>query len=75
MKPHESAKAWRLRLGMTRKQLSELSGYSESAIELFEQGARNIRRGEKHSPWSWQRYQMTCAAVNHQLKTGKAFEW
>ena len=40
---------------------------------------RNAKGGNakdrKIRPWVWHRYKLACAAVDHQLKTGKAFEW
>lgn len=73
MKPNEKAKAWRLRRNLTHDQLSELTGYTVSMIYKFEAGQQ--RPGMPPSEWSWQRYQMVCAAVDHQLRTGRAFEW
>jgi hypothetical protein len=75
MKPHERAKAWRQRSNLTMDQLSEMSGYSVPAIYKFEAGARNRKSGDKHSEWTWQRYQMACAGVERQLRSGKVFEW
>lgn len=73
MKPHESAKTWRLRRKLTLAQLSDLTGYSVPAIYAFERGGRNA--GEAHSDWTWQRYKMACSGVERQLKSGRAFEW
>jgi DNA-binding XRE family transcriptional regulator len=73
MKPHQQAKAWRRRRGLTQQQLSELTGYTTSMIYKFEAG--QMRPGVPASEWSWQRYRMVCAAVDFQMRTGKAFEW
>jgi predicted transcriptional regulator len=69
----EQAKAWRLRRGLTQAQLSELTGYTESMIYKFEAGFQ--RPNKPHSEWTWQRYRMICSAVDHQLRTGKEFQW
>ena len=75
MKPHEHAKAWRIKRNLTVEQLSELTGYSVIAIRKFESGMRHKKNAEGHSEWVWQRYQMTCAGAERQLRTGRAFEW
>jgi DNA-binding XRE family transcriptional regulator len=75
MKPYERAKAWRQRLSLSVDELAELTGYTKQAIWKFEAGARNIKRKEPHSEWTWQRYQMACAGAAAQLKSGRAFEW
>ncbi len=75
MKPHEQAKAWRIRRKLTLDQLSEMTGYSVPALYKFEAGARHKANGQKHSEWSWQRFQMVCAAVDAQIRTGRTFEW
>ncbi len=75
MKPHEQAKAWRTARGLTLDQLADLTGYSVPAIRKFEQGARNEKRGERHSQWTWQRYQMACAGAEAQIKSGREFTW
>ena len=73
MKPHESAKAWRLKRKLTLDQLSEMTGYSVPALYKFEAGVRQV--GQKHSEWTWQRFRMACAAVDAQIRTGRTFEW
>jgi hypothetical protein len=73
LKPHEQAKAWRLKVGLTVPQLAELSGFAENTIWLFERGVRENR--VKISEWSWQRYQMACAGVEAQIRSGRKFEW
>jgi len=75
MKPHERAKAWRLKMGLSLDQLSEMSGYSVPAIYKFEAGARNKKAGDKHSEWTWQRYRMACAGVAQQIKSGRGFDF
>lgn len=75
MKPHEQAKAWRLKRKLSLDQLAELTGYSVPAIRKFESGARNKQAGEGHSEWAMQRYRMACAGAEAQLRTGRAFGW
>jgi len=75
MKQHERAKAWRLKMGLSIDQLSELSGYSVAAIYKFEAGARNRKAGDKHSEWTWHRYRMACAGVTSELRSGRGFDW
>lgn len=75
MKPHQQARAWRERRQLTLDQLADLTGYSVPAIRKFEAGWRNTKAGVKHSEWTWQRYRMTCAAVEVQLRTGREFAW
>lgn len=67
------ARAWRERLGLTVTDLADLTGYSREAVQQYERG----KRSDKHelSDWAWQRYSLCCAAVEHQQKTGRAFEW
>jgi hypothetical protein len=73
MKPHEKAKAWRIKHGLTQAQLSDMSGYAISAIFSFERGDRGP--GVAHSEWSWRRYRMVCAGIDRQLRSGREFEW
>lgn len=73
MKPHQQAKAWRLKRNLTPGQLAELSGYTTSMIYKFEAGC--TRPGTAVSEWAWQRYRMICAGIEHQLKTGREFQW
>ena len=75
MKPHEQARAWRDKRGLSLDQLSELTGYSVIAIRKFEAGFRHQKNNEGHSEWVWQRYRMACAGAERQLRSGKAFEW
>ena len=73
MKPHAAAKAWREKRGLDLDQLSELTGYSVSALRQLEAGKRF--GGASHSEWVWQRYRMACAGAEAQLKSGRRFEW
>ena len=72
MSQHKQAKAWREKVGLTVADLADMSGYSPEAIYTFERGSRY---DGKHSEWAWHRYRMACAAVEQQVKTGRAFEW
>ena len=72
-KPHAQARAWRERRGLDLDQLSELSGYSVSALRQLEAGKRF--GGASHSQWAWHRYRMVCAGVEAQLRSGRVFEW
>jgi len=72
----EKARLWREELQLSVLQLSELSGFSETSIYMFERGARQDgKKLSKHSEFAWQRYQMVCAAVDAELKSGRRFAW
>jgi hypothetical protein len=62
----ELAKEWRTRNRYSRPQLSELTGYSPSAIQDIEEA---IYRSPPHpvSPEVMRRYRLICAAVEHKL--------
>jgi transcriptional regulator with XRE-family HTH domain len=75
MKPHERAKAWRLKRGLDLEQLSEMTGYSVIAIRKLEAGMRNRKAKEPHSEWVMERFRMACAGAEAQLKSGRKFEW
>jgi transcriptional regulator with XRE-family HTH domain len=72
-KPHERARAWREKRGLTLDQLSELTGYSVSALRQLEAGKRF--GGARHSEWVVERYRMACAGAEAQIKSGRRFEW
>ena len=78
---HERAKAWRKKHGWTLDQLSELTGWSVSAIIWFERGAMppDKREGsDKPRPmnaYSWARYRRTCHSVAVETRTKKPFDW
>lgn len=74
--PHEKAKAWRERMKLTVQELSDRTGFALTSIYMFERGTRQDgKKLSKHSEFAWQRYQMVCAAVDAELKTGRRFEW
>lgn len=66
---HQRAKQWRIRLGLSRRALSELTGFSPGAIATFELGRQST--GQPIDPAAFQRYRMTCAAV----QAGLSFDW
>jgi transcriptional regulator with XRE-family HTH domain len=66
---HERARHWREACGMTRQELSELTGYSLRQIVLFEKGETNT--GDPIAPEAWKRYRLICAAV----MAGLDFDW
>src|SRR4051812_7387379 len=65
--PHVLAEAWRHSMGLSRAQLSKLTGYSIAHI-------RNIEAGRNHATRrpiparSFVRYKMVCAAVHAGLE-------
>jgi transcriptional regulator with XRE-family HTH domain len=61
MTESEKAKRWREAQRLTQAELAALTGYSLSAIALFERG-RNSASGP-HDPQAWQRYKLACLAV------------
>ena len=89
MKEHEKAKAWRERLGLSRKQLADLTGYSYESVKWFENGRappRSWSTSAKRTPerdladapngqYAWQRFKRCCQAVEHELRTGVPFQW
>lgn len=66
---HQAAKQWRRRLGLSRRALSELTGYSEESIRLYEVGRKP--NGEPIDPCAFQRYKLGCAAI----QAGLSFDW
>jgi transcriptional regulator with XRE-family HTH domain len=57
----EQARAWRRQMGLTMKELGELTGYSPEAIFLYERGQNS--QGKPHAPYAWRRYKLACLAV------------
>lgn len=55
------AKFWRKSRGLTRKELAALTGYSVSAISLFEQGYDH--KGKPLGERAWRRYRCCCAGI------------
>lgn len=79
MTEHEKARRWREKRGLTIDELAELTGYGYRTLYWFERGqtAPNTyhKKPGKISAWVWQRYKMTCAGVDAQLRGGKKFDW
>jgi hypothetical protein len=80
MTESQKATRWRVRLNLTPDQLSELTGYSKSAIYWFERGETPpSRKGSATSgditPWVWQRYKAACGYVDAVVKSGEKFRW
>lgn len=75
------ARAWRLKQNLTVDALSELSGYSVSAIFWMEKGLSppQPHRGRSTSrsvnPYAFQRYRRVCHSVQTQIRSGKPFDW
>lgn len=75
------AKAWRLKQSFTVDRLSELSGYSVSAIFWMEKGLSppQPHRGRATSRavnvYAFQRYRRVCHSVQTETRSGKAFDW
>lgn len=68
---HARARAWRESLGLTRKELASLTGFSEGSILDFE-GGPTRRDGRPIDTASWQRYRLVCAAIAH---GHRSFDW
>ena len=68
-----AARAWREKVKLSPQDLADRSGYSLEAVYQFARGKRSD--GSEHSEWAWQRFRLCCAAVEHQLRTGKEFSW
>lgn len=61
MNKHQRAQTWRIGLGLSRRELAEMTGYSQSSIVSMERGT--TAAGEPIDEGAWQRYRMACAAV------------
>ena len=73
MQENVQAKQWRNERGFTVEQLSDLTGYSREAIYCFERG--KMANGTDIPEWVWQRFKMTCAGVDAQVRSGMNFQW
>jgi len=72
---HIKARLWRERKNLTVRQLSEKIGFSVASIRRFEQGFHYGRVHGTRVPidgYSWQRYRLVCAAVEHEADN---FDW
>ena len=83
MTEHEKARQWRERLGLSKQDLADLSGFSYEAIHLFERGTtpsrtwknRPPREPQAVNPYVWLRYKRVCQAVDLELRTKEPFQW
>lgn len=76
MTEHEKAKQWREAMGLTIASLAELTGYSKSAISLFERGMNT--EGQPHNGAAFKRYKLACMGVRflrHYGTTLDQWEW
>jgi hypothetical protein len=74
MTEHERAARWRERHGWTLQQLSELTGYSDSAIYWMERGQSTAKRPV--NKYAWQRYKLCCFALSKAMADGtKRWNW
>ena len=64
---YEKCKAWRTTNRYTRRQHSELTGFSESSINDFESGFIKGNRNRPVGAAAMQRYRLTVAAVANGL--------
>lgn len=71
MTEFDKAKAWRQRQGLSRRELGELTGFSERSIFQFEAGKRSD--GTPIQADAMQRYRLCCAAIQH--GHNKHFDW
>lgn len=65
---HERAKAWRIRHRYTRRQISELTGFSLSSIDDFETGIISGNKTRPVGPNAARRYRLCLAAIAHGLE-------
>lgn len=84
MTDHEKARAWRLAHALSPKDLAALIGYSVESIFWMEKGMTperthansKFKQGDRAiKPWVWRRYQLACAGIDAELRSGKAFDW
>jgi len=66
---HRKALQWRLDAGLSRRELSRLTNWSDSQIRDFEKGHKYD--GTPVSQNAFFRYKMTCAAIAHKVN----FNW
>lgn len=63
------ARRWRKAIGLSRRELAQLTGYSERAIAAYEAG--EWQAGKPVTPASWRTYRLACAALSLDLQ----FDW
>jgi transcriptional regulator with XRE-family HTH domain len=66
---HHDAHEWRKAMKLSRRELAELTGYSERAIQNFEQGKRHD--GAPITAESMRAYKVACGF----LTAGLSFDW
>ena len=76
---HLSAQAWMEKHSLTKERLSELTGFSPSAIYWLLKGKMAPGRGgenpRKMNPFTWHRFKRLCHSVEIELRTGDKFDW
>lgn len=76
---HTQVQAWMDRRGLNKERLSELTGWSPSAIYWLLKGRMAPGQGgdnpRKMNPFTWHRFKRTCHSVEIELSTGKKFDW
>jgi transcriptional regulator with XRE-family HTH domain len=70
MTEHEKARLWRQAMGLSRKRLSDLTGYSVSSISDIEAGMYRFT-GRPVPPHVMKRYRTACGAVTADV----SFDW
>jgi transcriptional regulator with XRE-family HTH domain len=86
MTEYEQARLWRQRLGLTQRQLADLTGYSVESISHYENGTtpsrswsdskRKVKANSRPiDAFVWFRYKRCCAAVDAEMRTKKVFKW
>ena len=79
MTEHDKAKAWMARNNISVDQLAAMTGYGKRSVYwmLRGQSPPNATRAKPAliADWVWQRFEMACAGVDAQLKTGRTFKW
>ena len=73
----ERATLWRSKSGLTMAELSDLTGYSPSAICRFELGTVPASQTMGEHPVTykaWKRYKLICLAVDMLVRAGKKVE-
>jgi DNA-binding XRE family transcriptional regulator len=79
MTEYDKARAWRERLGMSKRELAARLGLAPITVYWMEKGLRPYA-GERYpskpvDPKTWKRYKLACAGLHHELTGGDAFDW
>ena len=82
MTEYDEARSWAEGRGFDTYDLAARVGYSYEAVYWFLRGctppmrnAKSGSRSRKIKPNVWKRFKLACAAVEHECKTGKKFNW